>query len=358
MDIKNLPSPIEDVNYSITSFEYLADLKVIELLWILCPQQRRVAYDSLVLKTHFLKSQFEKDPTLEKESNNKMKEWAISYIKNDKVIWFYLEQSYELKVKDFIKGFSNVMNVLKKEETFINHATTEQKQFLDLVLNSTLCKIISTDGIPSSWDWIMLMIQLSSNSKINSSDRTSWIGMKMIRLAIRMVFQPKKQNKMLELFQQYFDVLFGDYMLEVNLHYQFNYLYHQGDLKNIFDSSEAENKESNEESVQSNDSLNITNAQLVLIYYYFFKQYGLEPRKNIDISPLARFIHLATDTTFTKVQNSEIYTKLSKAPNFKNDKELLKDLNVIRPLFEKYGFSDILQSIDNEIIRVKREPYI
>lgn len=74
MDIENLPSPISDVSYNITSFEYLGNLKVIELLWILCPKQREVAYGSVLFKTHFLKAQSDKDPSLDKELGTKMKE--------------------------------------------------------------------------------------------------------------------------------------------------------------------------------------------------------------------------------------------------------------------------------------------
>lgn len=167
-------------------------------------------------------------------------------MKNDKAIWYYLEQSYDLTVNDFIKGFPNVMNVLKKEETFINHTTNEQKQFLDTVLNSTLCKIIGAGNTPSSWNWIMLLVQLSLDSKINSSNRATWIGMKMVKLSIRMISQPKKQNEALKLFRQYFDILFGDYMLEVNRHYLFNYFYYRGDFKDMFQSNQEDKSEKQE----------------------------------------------------------------------------------------------------------------
>lgn len=104
-----------------------------------------------------------------------------------------------------------------------------------------------------------------------------------------------------------------------------------------------------------NETPSLSQAQWVLVFYYFFKQNGLEPRVGINISPLARFIHLATGIKYSTVQNSDIYDKLSKAPNFKADKELLKDLEKIRPIFENHGFNEILQMIDKEIDMCKKK---
>lgn len=92
-----------------------------------------------------------------------------------------------------------------------------------------------------------------------------------------------------------------------------------------------------------------TNSQLVLIFYYFFKQNGLEPRRSIDIAPMAKFIHLITGKDFKSVQNSDIYKKLQKVPNFKTDKNLIPDLKSIKHLFEKYQMNEIVKMIDNEI---------
>lgn len=92
-----------------------------------------------------------------------------------------------------------------------------------------------------------------------------------------------------------------------------------------------------------------TNSQLVLIFYYFFKQNGLEPRKNIDISPIAKFIHLITGKKFKKLVNSDFYKKLREVPNFKTDKELIKDLGVIKLLFKMVQLDEIVKMIENEI---------
>jgi hypothetical protein len=246
MNIENLPSPLEDVSYNITSFEYLGNLKLIELLWILCPIQKQTAHGRVLFKAHFLKAQVAKKPSLEKELDEEMQQWATKYIKNDKAIWYYLEQCYELKVKDFIKGFPNVMNVIKNEETFINHATPNQIQFLNILLNSTFCKAISNGQKPSYWDYITLLTQTPDNVHSDSPNTVLWVGKKMLWLSVRIIFQPNKQDKMLELVQTYFNALFGDYMLEVNLHYLFNYLYYKGVLKDIFEVNQEINEVTNE----------------------------------------------------------------------------------------------------------------
>ncbi len=92
-----------------------------------------------------------------------------------------------------------------------------------------------------------------------------------------------------------------------------------------------------------------SNSQLVLIFYYFFKYSGIEPRVNTDIAPIAKFLHLITGKEFSNTQNSDFYKKLSKAPNHISDKSLIDDLNHIKPLFQKVELNEIVKMIDNEI---------
>lgn len=114
-----------------------------------------------------------------------------------------------------------------------------------------------------------------------------------------------------------------------------------------------------------NEKLNVSDAksifeefteyQVILIFDYFFKSCGIETRTNIDVSAMARFLHLITKKNFTNLQNSEIYLKLRKVPNFKSDKNLLKDLEKIKPLFENCGLKDCIEEINNEIGRCLNE---
>lgn len=353
MDFENLPSPKESLSYNITGFEYLANLKVIDILWILCPQQRKASFDNLVLKATFIKSQSEKNPTKKKDLEKDFNNWAKNYIVNDNVIWFYIEKSYELTLRDFLRGFPSVMDVLKRQESFIKNVTPQQQRFLDILTQSDFCKALAKDQKVTWWQWVKVNLQIMSEKEYKGlSDMALDAQIKIVKLSMAMIFN---QSIMIAEMQNSFNKLFGDYMFEVNNHYYFNYFYYKGDFKDLLDSPEIENEELNDITEQNKNSNNLTNSQRVLIYYFFLKQYGLEPRKNIDVAPLARFIHLVTGTTFTKIQNSVIYDKLLKAPNFKNDKELIKDLSVIRPLFEKYGFDEILQSIDIEYDTAKKE---
>ncbi len=98
-----------------------------------------------------------------------------------------------------------------------------------------------------------------------------------------------------------------------------------------------------------------TNSQLVLIFYYFFKQNGLEPRINIDIAPIAKFIHLVTGKEFKATTHSDFYTKLRTVPNFKTDKELINDLEFIKPMFQSVQLNEIVKMIENEIDKARNE---
>jgi hypothetical protein len=92
-----------------------------------------------------------------------------------------------------------------------------------------------------------------------------------------------------------------------------------------------------------------SNSQLVLIFYYFFKYSGIEPRVNTDIAPIAKFLHLITGKEFSNTQSSDFYKKLLKAPNHISDKTLISDLNHIKPLFQRVELNEIVKMIDNEI---------
>lgn len=98
-----------------------------------------------------------------------------------------------------------------------------------------------------------------------------------------------------------------------------------------------------------------SNSQLVLIFYYFFTYSGIEPRVNTDIAPIAKFLHLITGKEFSNTQSSDFYKKLLKAPNHIGDKNLIDDLNHIKPLFQKVELNEIVKMIDNEIDQCRTE---
>lgn len=99
----------------------------------------------------------------------------------------------------------------------------------------------------------------------------------------------------------------------------------------------------------------LTNNQCTLLFYFFFKSLGLSLKTDIDLSQLTKFIHLIYCKEFKKINNSDIYKRLRKAPNFVRDAELIKDLETIKPFFQKYGLTSIVRLIDGEMETARNE---
>ena len=83
------------------------------------------------------------------------------------------------------------------------------------------------------------------------------------------------------------------------------------------------------------DVSKFSNAQIVLLTYFYLKELGLEPRVGTYVSTMIRFIHIITQTNYTKAKNSVFYKLASRAPNFKSDANLIIDLEVIKAEFER-----------------------
>jgi len=111
------------------------------------------------------------------------------------------------------------------------------------------------------------------------------------------------------------------------------------------------------EETENEASGEFTTSRQLLTIYFLLKSLGVEPRNTVDIAPVARFAHLITGTTFVKLQNSNLYKKLKKAPNFKEDKALVKDLAFIIPFFKELNLEDTIQLIENEIKLAQRKSY-
>ena len=103
----------------------------------------------------------------------------------------------------------------------------------------------------------------------------------------------------------------------------------------------------------------ITKAKQLLTMYYFLKaSFGIEARDKNSASGIARFIHLMTATKFTTIQNSDIYKKYLRMPNYKKDSRLIDDLKFIRPYFVDLGLESAIKMVDEEIKRaIKELPY-
>jgi len=100
----------------------------------------------------------------------------------------------------------------------------------------------------------------------------------------------------------------------------------------------------------------ITKARQLLAIYYFLKaSLGIEARGSSSVSGVARFIHLLTGTKFTTVQNSDIYKKFLRMPNYKEKGPLIDDLKFIRSYFEELEIGSVVKLIDEEIKRAISE---
>jgi hypothetical protein len=99
----------------------------------------------------------------------------------------------------------------------------------------------------------------------------------------------------------------------------------------------------------------LTTSQLVLAFYYGLKSCGIHPRVNVDIAFIARLMHLATAKPYTDVHNSEFYKRLRYAPNFKTDRTLIKDLEVIKGRLLELGLKEAASLVGNEIILALQE---
>ena len=98
--------------------------------------------------------------------------------------------------------------------------------------------------------------------------------------------------------------------------------------------------------------------QLLTIYYFLKASFGIEARDKNSASGIARFIHLMTGTKFTTIQNSDIYKKYLRMPNYKTDSRLIEDLKFIRPYFVDLGLESAIKMVDEEIKRaIKELPY-
>jgi hypothetical protein len=107
---------------------------------------------------------------------------------------------------------------------------------------------------------------------------------------------------------------------------------------------------------EADNSKEFTKArQLLTLHYLLSSGFGIEPRGNTSVSSLARFAHLITGTSFTSLQNSELYKKYRLMPNYKKGLELISDLQFIRTYFADLGLTEAVNQIDAEIRREKIE---
>lgn len=103
---------------------------------------------------------------------------------------------------------------------------------------------------------------------------------------------------------------------------------------------------------ETSQKLGLTNAQLALLFYFFFKHVGLEIRSGIDIAPVAKLVHLLSNKPISKLPNSDIYKMLGKVPSIHQSPERnISDMEVVKSRFKDFSFNEIEKEINDTIKR-------
>ena len=102
--------------------------------------------------------------------------------------------------------------------------------------------------------------------------------------------------------------------------------------------------------VNEDDDKQMTEARRLLTIYYLLKStLGIEHRIHGDVTAYARFAHLLLGKKFSKMADSSIYKKYKKLPNFNKGKQLIADLEYIKPYFQQLNLQNAVELIDKEI---------
>ena len=136
---------------------------------------------------------------------------------------------------------------------------------------------------------------------------------------------------------------------------EYDYLYNEKSLRVIQKWIENQKKVKKEnigmEVSKNKQKSEFTNAQWALIGYYGMKGLGIEIRSNIDMTDMAKFIHLiARKPLNSTIKNTEIYKRIRVAPtvNQSNDKTI-NDLKKVRGYFAQFGLEKAVNSINEDI---------
>lgn len=94
----------------------------------------------------------------------------------------------------------------------------------------------------------------------------------------------------------------------------------------------------------------ITTARQVLTLYYLFKAMGIKMRTDVNMSVMAKFLHLLLGWDYSDINNSQIYKLLKLAPRIKEDKKNLKeDFHWVKKQFESINFEIGAKMIEDEL---------
>jgi hypothetical protein len=106
--------------------------------------------------------------------------------------------------------------------------------------------------------------------------------------------------------------------------------------------------------INGNKPGGMTRSKQLLAIYLLLKGEGIDHHINTPASAVVRLVHLFSNIPETAIQNSDIYKKYRVMPHYKKGKELMADLNFIRPFFEAVNLKSVLQLIDEELEGLKK----
>lgn len=116
---------------------------------------------------------------------------------------------------------------------------------------------------------------------------------------------------------------------------------------NAYKEDNAGTKMDHTEEIEESDS---TEMQQVLAIHYLLKAgFNIEARGSNSVSQFTQLAHLLLGKKFTTLQNSNIYKKYKKLPNFENPAQLVKDLKHIRRSFEAMDLKNVVDLINRDL---------
>lgn len=100
----------------------------------------------------------------------------------------------------------------------------------------------------------------------------------------------------------------------------------------------------------------MSRSRQLLAIWYLLENYAIGHRTGVHVSSVARLAHLLSNIPFTRMQDSDIYKKFRQLPHkLKTGRELLNDLQYIRPFFVEVKLDGAVKMIDREVERLNRE---
>ena len=93
----------------------------------------------------------------------------------------------------------------------------------------------------------------------------------------------------------------------------------------------------------------VTRNQQVLLYYYFLKMGGIDPRVDAHVSTCAELLQGLSGLPYNEIGNSDFYKKLKNPLDNANPKTVIKDLEYVLSVFKKINHDKIILEIEKDI---------